>query len=88
LAAAAAAAAAAVYKKSPPSTTVPTVDSILADQVFDHVLDDVRALQRNDLKLACLMAVYCEEFCSCEQLKQVLRGDALTVPAACYVCCY
>jgi hypothetical protein len=50
--------------------------------VFDHVLRDVRALQRNDLKLACLMAVYCEEFCSCEQLKQVSRGDAMTVAVA------
>ncbi len=39
--------------------------------MFQHVLDDVQALQRNDLRLACLMAVYCEEFCTCAQLKQV-----------------
>ncbi len=52
------------------------MDSVLGDRVFEHVMEDVRALPRNDLKLQCLTAVYCEEFCSCEQLKQVRDAAA------------
>ena len=59
---------------------MPTINSVLGDKVFEHVLNDVRALQRNDLRLACLMAVYCEEFCSCVQLKQVLLLLLLLLP--------
>jgi hypothetical protein len=63
-----------------PPVAVPTLSSILGDNVFRHVLADVQALQRNDLKLACLMAVYCEEFCSCAQLKQVMPPTSLLLP--------
>ena len=66
-----------LLQSSRPPAAVPTLSSILDDKVFRHVLADVQALQRNDLRLACLMAVYCEEFCSCAQLKQVLPTGLL-----------
>jgi hypothetical protein len=67
------------------STPVPTMDSVLGDRVFEHVMEDVRALPRNDLKLQCLTAVYCEEFCSCEQLKQVRDAAASAAAAAAFM---
>jgi hypothetical protein len=67
---------------------VPTMDKVLCDDVFRQVLSDLRSLQRGDLRLACLMAVYCEEFCSCAQLKQMLQlldDSALRVKFASFV---